>query len=121
MLSMNRWQRSKLIAEAKHQYRQMLLEAGVGKLSRFSVQVSYWSKIDADNICLKYFIDTLRAEGMVINDDKRYFDGVSSTPDATLKHNTYLVKIKGTQALESSQEEKKIVKNKVSKKVSKIK
>lgn len=96
MLSLNRWQRSALVAEAKQQYRAMLYAAGVQPMQRFELIVRYWSKIDADNLCNKYFIDTLRSEKLVVNDDKRYFDGVSVRPDPALKHNTYVITLVGS-------------------------
>jgi hypothetical protein len=98
LLSLSRWQRSKLLVEAKQQYREMLAQAKVEPLSSFQIDVRYWSRIDCDNICLKYFIDTMRHLGLVVNDDKRFFAGISSSPDNTLVHNTYRITISGIKA-----------------------
>lgn len=98
LLSLNRWQRTKLLAEAKNDYKQLITKAKVKPLATFSISIRYWSRIDADNCCFKYFIDTLRAMKLVVNDDKRFFKGVECIPDVTLKHNTYIITLTGELA-----------------------
>lgn len=103
LLSLNRWQRQKLVGEAKQRYQELLAGAGVLPLASFVVEVRYWSRLDCDNICLKYLVDTMRAQGLVTNDDKRYFAGVTSIPDAALGHNQYRIIIRGTPAVGNPQ------------------
>jgi hypothetical protein len=94
LLSNNRWQRAKIIAEWKAVYSTMFRVAQIQPMQRYAIEFRYWSKIDADNVCMKYFIDALRNEGYVVNDDKRYLAGVTTIPDPTLKHNTYVIKLR---------------------------
>lgn len=91
LLSQNRWQRSKLLASWVPIYQKMFADAQVQPMTHYRLDIRYWSRADADNLVIKRLIDTLRSEKLVPNDDKRYFKGFSVTPDATLKHNTYVV------------------------------
>ncbi|MBF9237467.1 hypothetical protein I2I05_08655 [Hymenobacter sp. BT683] len=93
MLSKNRWQRAKLMEDWKPLYRKMFADAGMKPMKNFTIVIRYWSRMDADNVYMKAFIDSLRAEHLVPNDDKRYFGGISCTPDPTLKHNTYVISV----------------------------
>lgn len=97
LLSNNRWQRAKIIKEWKPLYQAMFITAGIKPMNEFKITVRYWSKIDADNCCFKYIIDQLRADKLVTNDDKRFFKGITTIPDPSLKHNTYIIEVIDTE------------------------
>ena len=63
------------------------------KLDRFKIEVLYNSRLDPDNVTLKFFCDSLKDCGVIVDDNKKYFRGFSIDPDESLKHNTYIIKV----------------------------
>jgi hypothetical protein len=92
---MNRYIASQHKREWKERFSAMLRDSGIKPLAAFKLHLQYNSRLDCDNTVagLKLIVDTMRAEGYVMNDDKRFYKGFSVTPDYTLKHNTYVVTI----------------------------
>ena len=92
---LNRYLSSQLKKEWKASFSQMLRDSGIKPLAAFKLHLQYNSRMDCDNTVagLKLIFDTMRAEGYVTNDDKRFYKGFSVTPDYKLKHNTYTVTI----------------------------
>ena len=72
----------------------LMIEAKFRKIDKFRLDVRYNSRHDCDNIIFvcKVFVDTMK--GVYIKDDtKKYYRGVSITPDESLKTNTFIFKI----------------------------
>jgi hypothetical protein len=76
----------------KKKYTVLVLQQKPQKMNKFHVDVKYNSRLDPDNVTLKYFIDSLKGL-VVVDDNKKYFRGFSITPDESLKHNTYIVTV----------------------------
>ena len=63
------------------------------RLENFRIVVKYNSRLDPDNVTLKFFCDSLKDCGVIIDDNKKYFRGFSIDPDESLSHNTYVLKV----------------------------
>ena len=75
-------------------FKVLLLEARVKWMHEFRLDVVYNSKHDCDNVVgmSKIFVDSMK--GIYIKEDsKRYFKGLSITPDTSLKNNTFIFKL----------------------------
>jgi hypothetical protein len=79
--------------EWKERFASLFRDAGVTPFSTFYISIKYWSRIDVDNNAgaSKVGVDTLRELGLVANDDKRFYKGLTILPMPDMKHNTYLV------------------------------
>lgn len=71
----------------------LILEQRPRKLKQFRIDVRYKSKLDPDNVTLKFFCDALKDSGVIIDDNKKYFRGFSITPDDSLSHNSYILTV----------------------------
>ena len=71
----------------------LITEKRVKKLKKFRIKVLYNSRLDPDNVTLKFFCDSLKDKGVIIDDNKKYFRGFSIDPDETLSHNTYILTV----------------------------
>lgn len=63
------------------------------RLNRFRVDLIYNSRLDPDNVTLKFFCDSLKDCGVIIDDNKKYSRGISITPDESLSHNLYVITV----------------------------
>lgn len=64
-----------------------------GVFKSFEVQIEYRSRLDPDNVSGKFFVDALKDQGVIIDDNKKYFKLWSIRPIEDLKHNDYVIKI----------------------------
>jgi hypothetical protein len=89
----SRWLASVAKNEWKTTFTRMFTEAGISPFLTFKITIRYNSRMDADNVVAgnKVLVDTLREMKLVPNDDKRYYKGISIEPDASLKHNQYVI------------------------------
>lgn len=71
----------------------LIIEQKPKKLSKYQVQVRYSSRLDPDNVVLKFFVDALKDTGVIIDDNKKYFRGYSILPDESLNNNQYIIKV----------------------------
>jgi hypothetical protein len=64
--------------------------------NRIQFFITYNSRLDIDNgiLVAKFLADTLVSEGIIPNDNPKYYDKVTLEYDLGLPKNTYLVKIK---------------------------
>lgn len=64
--------------------------------SRIHIFITYNSRLDIDNGILvsKFLADTLVSEGIIPDDNPKYYDRVTIKYDKDVPKNTYLVKIK---------------------------
>lgn len=64
--------------------------------NRIQFFITYNSRMDIDNgiLVAKFLADTLVSEGIIPNDNPKYYDKVTLKYDLDLPKNTYLVKIK---------------------------
>ena len=64
--------------------------------NRIQFFITYNSRMDIDNgiLVAKFLADTLVSEGIIPNDNPKYYDKVTLEYDLDLPKNTYLVKIK---------------------------
>ena len=72
----------------------LMLEAKFKKIDKFRLDVRYNSAHDCDNIVFisKVMVDSMK--GKYIKDDtKKYYRGISITPDESLKYKTFVFKI----------------------------
>lgn len=77
------------------------------KMDLFSIEIIYNSRLDVDNVVggAKIFVDTLKNNGHIVEDNKKYYIGLNIQPDwifgVKSKTNTYNIKV-----IEWQQEEK---------------
>jgi hypothetical protein len=94
--SSNRWQRTKVKKEYKAIFKPLILNLAITQpIKQYRLEVTYWSKMDSLNLCagIKILEDCMTELDVIINDDKRYQQGISIAPDNTLNHNTYIIKL----------------------------
>ncbi len=84
--------RSKVKNQWKQYFRTQLAALDIPHLSAFTVELRYNSRLDLDNnaTMMKIFVDTLK-EQHVEDDTKKYYKGLTITPDSDLGKNTYQV------------------------------
>lgn len=90
------WTQAKKKKDAlKMDFRLLLRDAGVPKIEKFRLQVSFNARYDVDNIIpvLKVFVDVLRYETLIPDDTKHYYKGLSIDYDDNLPSNTYVITI----------------------------
>ena len=65
------------------------------RIDRFTVGMAYNSRLDPDNttFIMKILVDTMRGMGIVSNDTKRYYRGLSVSPDESLSFDQYIFTI----------------------------
>jgi len=76
----------------KKKYTVLILQQKPKKMNKFRVSVVYNSKLDPDNVTLKFLVDSLKGI-VIVDDNKKYFRGFEINPDESLKHNTYIVTV----------------------------
>jgi len=66
-------------------------------LIEFEIEMEYNNRIDTDNNipCIKIFVDTLRAYGIIANDSGKFFKSLRITYNNKLKNNESNIKLKG--------------------------
>lgn len=74
-------------------FRGLILEQEPKPINKFKVHVRFNSKIDTDNVTLKFFLDALKDVGVIKDDNKKFNRGVNIEPDESLDFNTYIVRI----------------------------
>lgn len=90
----NRWDSNQgLKNKLRRTFSLLVLEQKPKKMAKFRVDVRYNSRLDPDNVSLKYFVDSLKDIGIIIDDNKKFFKGLSVEPDESLKYMTYIVKV----------------------------
>lgn len=67
------------------------------RLSQFKIELTYNSRLDNDNCItlIKLFSDFLKERMIVKDDSKKYWRGLSITPDESLPKNTYVLRLYG--------------------------
>jgi hypothetical protein len=96
------WTKAKKKKDGLHlAFKTLLREANIPKLKAFTLKVHYNSRHDVDNIIplLKVLIDQMRYSGLIAEDTKDIYRGLSITPDRTLPHNSYRLTIKAEKGL----------------------
>lgn len=88
-------ERSKMVNVYHAVFEHTLVKFQFYRLQKFRVELNYYSMLDVDNTvyAVKLLVDTLRAMKIVVDDDPRYFRGLTITPDEKLPENTYIFKI----------------------------
>lgn len=88
-------QRNKVKNQYKELFKPLLLEAQIPPLEAFTLHLAYNSRMDADNTTAgtKVVVDTMRELGIIREDNKHIYRGITITPDLSLRHNTYIVTI----------------------------
>jgi hypothetical protein len=87
-------ERSKVKTKFKNIFTILFLQAKIKPLEQFTISLVYNSRLDPDNVVAmaKVYCDSLK--GRYIKDDtKKYYKGLSISPDETLPHNTYVFTI----------------------------
>lgn len=77
----------------REKYRLLILEQSPRPMKQFRVHVRFNSKIDTDNVTLKFFLDALKDAGVIEDDNKKFNRGTLIEPDETLEFNTYVVRV----------------------------
>lgn len=82
------------------------------RFSEFVIYVFYNSRIDPDNVggIEKVFTDTLRREGFVADDNKKYCKGIYFIPDTSLEKDTYEFIVQDAATRNIAQEMREFVK-----------
>lgn len=93
--STHRWLRNQEKKAWMGKFRQMLVEAEIPALEAFPLHIRYNSRSPCDNLTggSKILVDTMRGLGIIPDDSKHYYRGVTIEPDLALGHNTYVVTI----------------------------
>ena len=63
------------------------------RLTHYKIEVQYRSRLDPDNVVLKFFCDALKDCGVIHDDNRSFCKGVSIEPNEELKYNTYVIKV----------------------------
>ncbi len=74
-------------------FKGLILEQKPQPMEKFKVHVRFNSKIDTDNVTLKFFLDALKDSGVIKDDNKKFNRGIIIEPDESLEFNTYVVRI----------------------------
>jgi hypothetical protein len=87
--------RNKAVNKFKDIFTILMLEAKFKKIDRFRLDVRYNSRHDCDNVVFicKTLVDTMRKQKYIKDDTKKYYRGISITPDESLKYQTFVFKI----------------------------
>ncbi len=87
----NHWRKNQ---QLKEKYRKelgwLILEQNPKKMIEYTVDLVYNSRLDPDNVTFKYFLDSMKDVGVIIDDKKKYNKGISTKPDETLGMDTYI-------------------------------
>jgi hypothetical protein len=95
----HKWTVQKLKEEYRKIYSILLIDAvrkcqfTNERFDSFKIQILYNSRLDPDNVTLKFLCDAMKDCRLIIDDNKKYFRGFSIEPDETLPKDTYYVKI----------------------------
>lgn len=73
----------------------LLKEAKVPKMDEFGLVIEYNSRHDPDNVTgmEKLFVDSMKENGLIIDDHKKYYKFYCVTPNLELANNTFIFKI----------------------------
>ena len=74
-------------------YADLILEQKPKPMDRFVVHVAFNSRLDVDNVSMKYFMDSMKDVGLIVDDNRKHFRGLSVEPDETLGSSTYVVTV----------------------------
>jgi hypothetical protein len=74
-------------------YKALILEQNPQPMKQFRVHVRFNSRIDTDNVTLKFFLDALKDAKVIVDDNKKFNRGLHIEPDETLEFNTYVVRV----------------------------
>lgn len=79
----------------KELFIQLLQTNPIPRLQAFTLEIEYNSRMDADNLCAgsKVWVDTMRHLGIIAEDNKHIYKGLSIRPNLELKHNTYKISV----------------------------
>ena len=99
--SLNEWYSSNnkfIRIRHKQKYKKILeryLEHINVKLDFFYIELRYNNRLDCDNNIpiIKILCDELKEKNIIINDNNKYFKGLSMIYDNTLDKNTYVINI----------------------------
>ena len=83
----------KLKKEWEYKLVYMIRDAGAKPTDKFGIEIKFNSKLDADNISLKFFCDTMRAMKLIKDDNKKYFRYLTVHADESLPKNTYIIDV----------------------------
>jgi len=99
--STHRWLRIKEKNIWKEKFSIILADVEIPALEAFKLHIRYNSRMDCDNLTggSKILVDTMRAVGIIAEDNKHIYRGISIEPDLNLRHNTYVVTIIPLQSL----------------------
>ncbi|KUG07442.1 hypothetical protein [Solirubrum puertoriconensis] len=88
-------QRNIVKKEYQQRFRTMLLGARIPELPAFRLRIEYNSRMDCDNLTAgtKVLVDTMRELGIIREDNKHIYKGISIEPNLELAHNTYQITI----------------------------
>lgn len=66
------------------------------KLTKYKLEIEYNSRLDVDNVMVQKFLnDTMKENGWIIDDNKKYFKGMSIAVNEGLPDKTYIIRIFG--------------------------
>ena len=93
--NMQYWKVNNLKNEWRPKLQSMLKDVGASnmKLDKFKIEVRYNSRMDCDNVSLKFFCDSLKDLEIIEDDNKKHFLGYSVNYDETLGNSTYVIKV----------------------------
>jgi hypothetical protein len=86
------WQNSHShIKRLKNVFSWLIIEAHMKFLPKYKVSLTYNARYDCDNTIYiaKCLVDSLKMQGKIKDDTKKYYRGFTVTPDETLPPNTY--------------------------------
>ncbi|WP_066836435.1 hypothetical protein [Rufibacter ruber] len=94
--SVNRWKRNAVKKEWNERFKLMIAEAGIQPFTVFELEIVFRSRMDVENVAAgtKILVDTLKTEGIIPNDDGRYYKSFTSRRDQSLAHNTHQITIR---------------------------
>lgn len=94
--SQGHWtKRNKIKKEYKPIFSKLINSSGIPEMDSFAIIIEYNSRHDPDNVTgiEKLFVDTLKDEGRIIDDSKKYYKFYGVTPNLELKSNTFIFNI----------------------------
>jgi hypothetical protein len=79
----------------KMNFNLLLDNLSIPQLDTFKIEMKYWSRLDCDNTIplLKCFVDVMRYRGIITDDTKTYYKGVSIEADSNLPSDTYQITV----------------------------
>ena len=74
-------------------YADLILEQQPKPMDQFVVKVCFNSRLDVDNVSMKFFMDSMKDIGIIVDDNRKHFRGLTVVPDETLDKSTYVITV----------------------------